>query len=287
MLREALDEDLGTGDVTTERIVPRRLKGRARLVAKADGVFCGAPVAERLWRMVSRKTEFQWLVAEGESVSPGQEIAEIEGPYGALLVGERIALNFLQRLSGVATATRQLVDAAGGEAGPAIYDTRKTTPLWRTLERYAVRAGGGHNHRFGLFDMILIKENHARAAGGLAEAIAMAKSEGNQNLLRIGAEARDMGEVAEAFEAGADLILLDNMSPAQIRRVTKRYGGRGVPLEISGGVSMKNIRAYAAAGADRISVGGITHSAPALDLSLQIYRTDEPRRADEPRQRAL
>lgn len=273
-LREALAEDLGSGDVTTERIVPRKLRGRGELIAKAPGVLCGAPVAERIFRLVSPSVRIRWKVGEGKAVKPGQVIMTMEGPYWALLAGERVALNFLQRLSGVATLTRKIVDAAGGgRAQPgriaSICDTRKTTPLWRELERYAVRAGGGTNHRFGLFDMVLIKENHVRAAGSLTEAVRRAKTAGSR--LRIAAEARNEDEVQEAVEARADLILLDNMKPAQVRRIVRRYQGAGIPFEVSGGVNLSNVRSFARTGASRISIGALTHSAPALDLSLQLY----------------
>ncbi len=284
LLRMALAEDLGAGDVTTEATVEREARGTARLIAKAAGIFCGAPVAERVWRLAGRGVRIDWRVAEGGLVEPGDLIAELAGPYRALLIGERVALNFVQRLSGVATLTRQLVDAAQDAASkaapvvhpPAICDTRKTTPLWRNLERYAVRMGGGMNHRFGLFDMVLIKENHARSAGSLTEAISRCRTA--QRRGRVAAEARDAGEVAEAVAAGADLVLLDNMTPRQIKAIVRRLGpgakASGAELEVSGGVTLKNIRAYAATGVDRISTGAVTHSAPALDLSLQIHPVD-------------
>jgi nicotinate-nucleotide pyrophosphorylase (carboxylating) len=268
-LREALAEDIGPGDVTTERIVPRSMQGRGELIAKADGIFCGGPVADRIWNLLSRRVRIAWKTREGGAVEPGQIVMRMEGPYWALLEGERVALNFMQRLSGVATLTRRIVDAAGGRSGPAICDTRKTTPLWRELERYAVRAGGGKNHRFGLFDMVLIKENHARAAGNLTEAVRRAKSSGPR--LKIAAEARNEEEVREAIEAGAGLILLDNMKPAEIRRIVRRYRGAGVPFEVSGGVNLANVASFAKTGVERISIGALTHSAPALDLSLQLY----------------
>lgn len=273
-LRESLAEDLGCGDVTSERVVPRSMQGRGQIVAKAPGVFCGAPVADYVWRLASRRVRAKWEAGEGEPVLPGFIVAELSGPYSALLIGERTALNFLQRLSGIATLTRDLVEAAGGASGPAICDTRKTTPLWRELERYAVRAGGGFNHRFGLFDMVLIKENHARAAGSLAEAIRKAKVSGSR--LRIAAEARNEDEVRQACEGRVGLILLDNMTPAQARRIVRKYRAAGIPFEVSGGVSLSNIKAYARTGVDRISIGALTHSAPALDLSFQLYPSEGP-----------
>lgn len=272
LLRAALEEDLGTGDITTQWTVGKRSRGRGRLIAKAEGVLCGAPVADRIWRFVSPSVRIRWKAKDGGRTRHGQVLAELEGPYPALLAGERVALNFLQQLSGVATLTRQFVEAAGGGEGPDICDTRKTTPLWRELERYAVRTGGGVNHRFGLFDMVLIKENHARAAGGVGKAVKLAR-EGRERSRRrvfVATEATTAAEADDAWAAGAELILLDNMTPAQVRRIVHRFEGRGVPLEVSGGITLKNIASYARTGVDRISIGGLTHSAPALDLSLQL-----------------
>ncbi len=270
LLRAALAEDLGPGDVTTDSIVPARLRGRGEIIAKAAGVLCGCQVANEIWRLVSRKVELNWLVRDGERVEPGRRVVELAGPMRGLLVGERVALNFLQRLSGIATLAAQFHDAAGGAAGPLICDTRKTTPLWRRLERYAVAIGGGCNHRFGLFDMVLIKENHARAAGGLDEAIRRARA--GVPKLRIAAEARDLDEVRQCCEGRVDLILLDNFTAARARQAIERFRPFGIPFEISGGVSLRNIGAYARAGADRISIGALTHSAPALDLSAQFHQ---------------
>lgn len=273
LLRLALEEDIGPGDVTTDSVVSASEQpGEGKLIAKANGVFCGRGVADRIWRMVSPKVKLNWKVDDGDKVKPLRVLAELRGPYCALLKGERVALNFLQRMSGVATMTRQIVDAAreaAGKAAPAICDTRKTTPLWRTLERYAVVQGGGVNHRFGLFDMVLIKENHVRAAGGVGRAIELCRNR-NPRLV-IGAEATNEAEVLEAIAARAGLILLDNMTPRQVTLLMERYGNCGIPFEVSGGVNLKNIKAFARTGVDRISIGSLTHSAPALDLSLQLY----------------
>jgi nicotinate-nucleotide pyrophosphorylase (carboxylating) len=279
-LASALREDVGAGDVTARCTVPARLAGRGELIAKGRGVLCGAPVANELWRHCDKRIEVEWQVHDGAEVAPGDVLAKLEGPMRGLLLGERVALNFLQRLSGVATLTHAFHIAAGGGGGPVICDTRKTTPLWRRLERYAVRIGGGMNHRFGLFDMVLIKENHARAAGGLREAVRAAKAHARQvngkkksgHLLRVAAEARDLRETAICCEEKVDLILLDNFTPAQARAAIARYRSCGIPMEISGGVTLKNVVQYAKAGADRISIGALTHSAPALDLSLQLYQ---------------
>ncbi len=271
-LRAALEEDLGNGDITTRWTVAPRSRGQGRLIAKAEGVLCGAPVADRIWDFVSPSVKIDWKVAEGAVTQPGQVLAELRGPYPALLAGERVALNFLQQLSGIATLTRQFVLAAGRPKGPDICDTRKTTPLWRELERYAVRVGGGVNHRFGLFDMVLIKENHARAAGGVGHAVRLALEGRNaeRRRVKVATEATNDQEAEDAFEAGAELILLDNMTPAQVRRIVARFRNRDVPLEVSGGITLKTVAAYARTGVDRISVGSLTHSAPALDLSLQL-----------------
>jgi nicotinate-nucleotide pyrophosphorylase (carboxylating) len=272
MLRAAFDEDLGDGDITTRWTVGPRSRGRGRLIAKAEGILCGAPVADRIWKFAGPSIHVDWKVRDGSATKPGQVLAELKGPYPALLAGERVALNFLQQLSGVATLTQRFVSAAGAAKGPDICDTRKTTPLWRELERYAVRVGGGVNHRFGLFDMVLIKENHARAAGGVGPAVRLAiegrKSE--RRRVKVAAEATTAAEAEQAFEAGAELILLDNMTPAQVRRIVVRFRDRKVPLEVSGGITLKNVAAYARTGVDRISIGSLTHSAPALDLSLQL-----------------
>lgn len=271
-LRASLAEDVGTGDITTAWTVGVRSRGRGRIIAKAEGVLCGAPVADRIWRLASPAIRIRWKAKDGSLTRRGQVLAELTGPYAALLAGERVALNFLQQLSGVATLTRRFVDAAGGSDGPDICDTRKTTPLWRELERYAVRVGGGVNHRFGLFDMVLIKENHAREAGGVGAAVRLAR-EGRERAGRrvfVAAEATTAEEADDAWAAGAELVLLDNMTPAQVRRIVRRFEGRDVPLEVSGGIHLKNIASYARTGVDRISIGSLTHSAPALDLSLQL-----------------
>jgi nicotinate-nucleotide pyrophosphorylase (carboxylating) len=272
LLVAALAEDVGPGDVTTERIVPVKLSGWGEIIAKANGIICGTGVAQKIWQLADKTIEIDWLAEDGEEVHPGQQVARMRGTLRGLLTGERVALNFLQQLSGVATITWRFHLAAGGAGGPVICDTRKTTPLWRKLERYAVAAGGGCNHRFGLFDMVLIKENHARAAGGLREAINRARG---KDKIRIAAEARNAGEVKICCEERVDLILLDNFTAGRARTVIDRFRSYGIPFEISGGVNLRNIAAYAAAGPDRISIGALTHSAPALDLSVQLYQEDE------------
>lgn len=270
LLKAALAEDVGTGDATTNAILAPKLMGRGEIIAKAAGVLCGSCIAEHVWRLVSRRIKIKWLAHDGDRLKVGDRIAEMTGPMAGLLTGERVALNFLQRLSGVATTTAKFHEAAGGSSGPLICDTRKTTPLWRRLERYAVAIGGGCNHRFGLFDMVLIKENHARAAGGLGEAIKRARKHAPG--LRIAAEARDAAEVRICCEGHVDLILLDNFTPARAKSIIDEFRSTGIPFEISGGVNLRNIAAFTRAGADRISIGALTHSAPALDLSVQLYQ---------------
>lgn len=280
LLKAALAEDIGSGDITSQCTVPVRQRGRGELIAKAAGRLCGAPVANHVFSLAHKEIRLDWLHHDGEWVERGQVLARLHGPMRGLLAGERLALNFLQRLSGVATLTSAFHEAAGGAAGPLICDTRKTTPLWRALERYAVRAGGGTNHRFGLFDMVLIKENHARGAGGLRAAIRAAhaacalppgRRHGHHKRIKIAAEARDLAEALICCEEKVDLILLDNFTPAHLRRVVPQLRPYHIPIEISGGVNLKNIAAFARAGADRISIGALTHSAPALDISLQLY----------------
>jgi nicotinate-nucleotide pyrophosphorylase (carboxylating) len=269
LLKAALAEDVGAGDATTRAIVAPRQAGRGEIVAKSPGVLAGGPVAQSVWRLLDPRVRIDWLARDGERLRPGQRVAELRGRLNGLLTGERVALNFLQRLSGIATLTARFHEAAGGSGGPVIFDTRKTTPLWRVLERYAVAVGGGANHRFGLFDMILIKENHARAAGGLREALRRARRGGARR--RVAAEARDGDEAAVCCEERVDLILLDNFTPARAREVIERFRPAGIAFEISGGVTLRNVAAYARAGPDRISVGALTHSAPALDFSVQLY----------------
>ena len=269
--RNALKEDVGPGDITTESLVPSRLLAIGELIAKERGILCGTLVAQQIWCMISRTINIQWLANDGDEVERNQRVATLRGSMRGLLMGERVALNFIQRLSGIATLTARFHQAAGGVGGPVICDTRKTTPLWRPLERYAVRVGGGSNHRQGLFDVVLIKENHARATGGLREAIQRSRK-GRGKKSRIMTEARNEQDVRICCEEHVDLILLDNFTPARARQLIARYRATGIPFEISGGVNLRNVAAYARTGADRISIGALTHSAPALDFSLQLYR---------------
>lgn len=263
----ALEEDLGPGDITTESIVPETLWARAEFIAREEGVVAGLPVAGRVFKRLDLETEFRAEVTEGSAVKAGAVLAVVAGRARTILTGERVALNFVRHLSGIATRTRRLVAAVEGLRA-VVLDTRKTTPGLRALEKYAVRAGGGRNHRFGLFDGILIKDNHIRAAGGIKEAVARARARA-PHTLKVEVEVQSLDEVEEALAAGADIIMLDNMPVAAMREAVRRIGGRAL-VEASGGITEENIREVAATGVDFISVGALTHSARALDISLEI-----------------
>ena len=261
----ALAEDLGDGDVTTAATVPAETRARAVIRQKAPGVIYGLDVAEQVFRSLDPEATFNREVAEGVWRESG-EVLRLEGRARALLSGERTALNFLQRLSGVATMAARAVQAIDG-TGARILDTRKTTPGLRMLEKAAVAAGGATNHRAGLYDAILIKENHAALAGGVGAAVRRARAQAPDLPLEV--ECRDLAEVDEALEAGAPRLLLDNMSPDELRRAVAHVGGRA-ELEASGGVTLQTLREVASTGVDFVSVGALTHSAPALDLSLLL-----------------
>jgi nicotinate-nucleotide pyrophosphorylase (carboxylating) len=259
----ALAEDLGDGDVTTAATVPEKARASALITQKAPGVVFGLDAAEQTFRALDPSVVASRLVREGLWRERG-EVLRLEGQAGALLSAERTALNFLQRLSGVATMAARCVAAIDG-TGARILDTRKTTPGLRTLEKAAVAAGGATNHRAGLYDAILIKENHATIAGGVGRAVALARERAPGLALEV--ECRTLAEVDEALAAGAPRILLDNMTLDQLREAVARVGGRA-ELEASGGVTLETLRAVASTGVDFVSVGALTHSAPALDLSL-------------------
>jgi nicotinate-nucleotide pyrophosphorylase (carboxylating) len=272
LLRRFLDEDIGQGDRTTEAIVRSDQRAAGEFLAKSPLVLAGIDFAIETFRLVDPKIEHAILCRDGDRVSPGQTIASIRGRAQALLGAERVALNLLQRLSGVATLTRAYVDAVSG-TGAAILDTRKTTPGLRALEKYAVRAGAGANHRRGLDDAILIKENHVRLAGGVVPAIRAAQA--NRGAVRwVEVEVDTLAELDEALRERPDAILLDNFTPELARRAVARARERDperrIAIEASGGISLANVRAFAEAGVDRISVGALTHSAPAADISLEI-----------------
>jgi nicotinate-nucleotide pyrophosphorylase (carboxylating) len=275
LILQALREDAPLGDVTTEAIISEDAHGRAVMVVKQDGVVCGLPIAAKVFSLLDSEAILEANAKEGEWVSAGKVIAEVKGKLRALLIGERTALNFVQRLSGIATLTKRFVDKVA-PYGVRIADTRKTTPLLRALEKYAVRCGGGVNHRFSLSDGILIKDNHIRVAGSLTEAVRRVRLRAH-HLLRIEVEAHNLEQVEEALECDVDAILLDNFGLDEIREAVRlaqnwsqRTGKRRPLLEVSGGVNLENVEAIAQTGVDIISVGAITHSAPALDISLEI-----------------
>lgn len=271
IVERALVEDLGHGDVTTDSLIPPDARGQATVVVKADGVVAGLEVALEVFRQVDPSTRSHILVEDGAEVSPGDLVADLEGSVAGILKAERVALNFLQRLSGIATATNAYVKAVQGTKA-RIIDTRKTVPGLRQLEKYAVRVGGGHNHRYNLADGILIKDNHIAALRarefGLAEIVELAR-ERSPHTLRVEIEVESVDEAIEAVEGGADVVLLDNMTPEEMRRVVELSGGRAL-LEASGGVTLDTVRAVAETGVDLISVGALTHSVRALDISLDM-----------------
>ena len=266
LVARALAEDVGTGDVTTESTVPEGARAVATITQKAPGVLAGLDLLDEVCRQCDAALDVERLVSEGEWREPAVAIARIRGDAAAILRAERTALNFLQHLSGIATLTARYVQAVEG-TGARILDTRKTTPTLRLLEKAAVEAGGGTNHRIGLYDMVLIKENHIAAAGGVTAAIEAAR--GRFPDLPMDVECRTRAEVDEALAAGAPRLLLDNMTPDEMRSIVEAAGG-AAELEASGGVTLDTARAIAETGVDYISVGALTHSAPALDLSLVL-----------------
>lgn len=269
----ALDEDRGTGDWTSRWTVHARSRARAEIVAKSAGTLAGVAPALAVFSRIDPRVEGETRVADGERVERGMLVATLEGPARSVLTGERVALNLLQHLSGVATLTRTFVDAVAG-TGVRILDTRKTMPGMRRLEKGAVRAGGGTNHRVGLFDMVMIKDNHLAVVGSIADAVARVREQNTRGLL-IQVEVRTLDELDAALEAGVDRILLDNMDTDTmrdcVRRSAKRKNRKPV-LEASGNVTLQTVRAVAETGVDEISIGAITHSAPALDFSLRVLR---------------
>jgi len=264
-VRRALAEDLGWGDVTTEATVNASLRARGVILAKCDCVVAGLDVAAEAFRQLDPAAVFKQHVRDSQGAAAGTVIADVRGAAAAMLTAERTALNFLQRLSGIATLTRRYVDAAGG--GITILDTRKTTPTLRALEKYAVRAGGGTNHRAGLDDGILIKDNHIRLGGGVAEVVRRMKAARQEMPIEI--EAQTLQQVDEAIAAGADIILIDNLPIDDVREAVRRVAGRA-KTELSGGVTLDRIPELARTGADYVSIGALTHSAPAADISFEL-----------------
>jgi nicotinate-nucleotide pyrophosphorylase (carboxylating) len=267
-VRAALAEDLGrAGDVTTQAIIPANARARAAIVARQSGVVAGIQAARAAFALMDPQINFEAEVADGASVAPGAVVAMIFGPARPILSAERVALNFLGQLSGVATMTARYVSAIAG-ASARICDTRKTTPLLRALEKYAVRCGGGVNHRFGLDDAVLIKDNHVAVAGGVIPALKAAKANVG-HLVKIEIEVDTLDQLREVLEEGADAVLLDNMTPGDLRSAVALVGGR-MTCEASGGVTLANVAEIAKTGVDLISVGALTHSAPVFDFGLDI-----------------
>ncbi len=271
LISTALAEDVSSGDITTEATVPVGRQAHAELVAKEDFIVAGLDIAEKTFAKMNKKVIFTALVSDGDYARKGKVLASVSGPARAILTGERVALNFMQRLSGIATHTRAFIDKIKG-LDITLLDTRKTTPCMRILERYAVKVGGAKNHRFGLFDAILIKDNHIQAAGGVAKAIeAVRKNYSKEAPIEV--EVSNQRELKEALKAKADIIMLDNMNASRIRAALKIIKGQAVS-EASGGINLDNIRAIAETGVDCISIGSLTHSARAMDISLRFGNKD-------------
>ena len=268
MLQHAIAEDLGYGDITTSLLIPQENESRALYVAKANFVLAGVPFAKEVFNILDPTVKFVAYFAEGSKVRKGDVLGEVSGKTRVLLAGERVSLNILQRLSGVSTLTSLFVDAVMG-TGAKILDSRKTTPGLRFMEKYAVRMGGGVNHRFGLFDGILIKDNHIEAVGSITKAISLAKT--GHHLAKIEVEVENLNDLHEAIEAGADIIMLDNMSVNDMKKAVEIVQKR-IPLEASGNVSLANVREIAETGVDMISIGALTHSVVAADISLKIVQ---------------
>lgn len=269
IVRQALAEDIGSGDITTNATIPEGAKYQGIFLAKADGVISGINVVGLVFKLVDPRLRFKPLVKDGDRIKKGEVFAKLSGPGRGILTGERVALNFLQRMSGIATLTSRFVEAVGSNRA-VILDTRKTVPGLRVLDRQAVRDGGGHNHRFGLFDMVLIKDNHIAAVGNITETVARVRRT-DKRRRQIEVEVKNMDELREAIATHPDRILLDNMNLEQIKEAVKITAGK-VPLEVSGGVNLDTVGAIAATGVDYISAGALTHSVKALDISLELTR---------------
>jgi len=274
LILQSLQEDIGRGDLTTRFIIPRNQKGKALILSKSEGVLAGLPVAMLVFKLLDSKVKFRSFKKDGDKIKKVEKILEISGKTPAILSAERTALNFLQRLSGIASLTFQFVRQIKPTKAK-ICDTRKTTPLWRSLEKYAVKMGGGTNHRFGLDAMILIKDNHIKAAGSISEAVKRAKQKYKRNN-PMEVETKNLREVREALKADVAFIMLDNFSLKNLKLAVKIIRGfekknnKKIKIEASGNVSLKNVKKIARTGVDLISVGKITHSAPALDFNLKL-----------------
>lgn len=272
IIRLALEEDIGNGDITTTLLVPEEQNAKALIIAKGSFIVAGLPFVEEAFNTIDQGIEFKILFGDGLKVRKGDIIAEINGRTWTLLSCERVSLNILQRLSGIATLTNAFVDKVKG-LDVKIIDTRKTTPCMRFMEKYAVKVGGGSNHRFGLYDCILIKDNHIEAVGSIKNAIIATR--GASHLLKIEIEVENLNDLKEALKAGVDIVMLDNMSVEDMKEAVKMAKGK-VIIEASGNVNLNNVRGIAETGVDLISIGAITHSAPAVDISMKIVRIKAP-----------
>ena len=268
LIHHALDEDIGPSDITTSALIQENAASRALFIAKENFVLAGIPFIREVFRILDQSISFQSFVNEGAQVKKGNIIAEVFGKTHAILQGERVSLNILQRLSGIATLTRRYIEKVQG-LDTMIFDTRKTIPCYRFMEKYAVRMGGGNNHRFGLFDGIIIKDNHIEAVGSIKEAIEIVKR--RHYLHKIEVEVENLHDLREALSAGADIVMLDNMSLKDMKEAVKIVKGR-IKIEASGNIKLENIRKIAETGVDFISVGALTHSAVAADISLKIVK---------------
>lgn len=274
-IRLWLEEDIGTGDVTTLTTIPLEHASKGIIHVKEDGIVCGLRIAQEVFAVVDASLHFETKVVEGSSVNKGTILAEVEGNTRSILLGERLSLNLMQRLSGIATKTREFVDALEG-VPTRLVDTRKTTPGHRLLEKYAVRVGGGHNHRFGLYDAVMIKDNHIKGSGGITQAIHAARQQ-IPHTMKIEVEVENFDQLHEALAAGADIIMLDNMIPAKMKEAVSIIKSKAphIVVEGSGSVTPQTIKAMAETGVDVISVGRLTYSVAALDISLDLNERKE------------
>lgn len=272
LIQQALEEDIGNEDVTTNAVMPEYKKGMVKLIAKQDGVICGLNVFERAFKLLDEHTNVAKFVNEGDEVKKGDRVAVVSGDIRVLLSGERVALNYLQRMSGIATYTRSVAKLLEG-CKTKLLDTRKTTPNMRVFEKYAVRVGGGNNHRYNLSDGVLLKDNHIGAAGGVKKAVEMARAYA-PFVRKIEVEVENLDMCREALEAGVDIIMLDNMSVEDMKKAVKMIDGRAI-TECSGNVTLENIANIRDTGVDYVSSGALTHSAPILDLSLKELHPEE------------
>ncbi|MCI5529702.1 MAG: carboxylating nicotinate-nucleotide diphosphorylase [Blautia sp.] len=273
LIMQALQEDITSEDITTNAVMRKAKQGEVDLICKEDGIIAGLSVFERVFVLLDQNTKVEFFVEDGDKVAKGQLMGKVYGDIRVLLSGERVALNYLQRMSGIATYTRQIADLLAG-SGTKLLDTRKTTPNMRIFEKYAVRVGGGHNHRYNLSDGILLKDNHIGAAGSITKAVEMAK-EYAPFVRKIEIEVENLDQVREAVEAGADIIMLDNMSPDMMKKAIEMIDGRA-ETECSGNVTRENIDKLVSVGVDYISSGALTHSSPILDISMKnLHPTEE------------